>query len=335
MGLVFSWTGRIEAYALAFLLSAVASFQKNARDHKCEVYLREALKSTSDDHIVQDAPQSVPLGIACEKANALRETRRAILIQLAFASAFRSDWTASRTFVKRTEEIMVGAGTSSQTISTLCDYLHGVTCQGLGEGDAALSWYQRPSLVLDIRDAHTLSPSRMLAILAALNSLLIIHNPTHPQHGLVPTLLDKLRFYFPTANHGASQGPSLGAQHADLFSAFSLVMAILQQRPAMGSANMNGNDDSSTKSVLASKQALQAALNGAKTASNPLLKALCLSYMHHLFFAGIYDEQAERLAQAGVIQASEAGNQMWLDVAKEKLNRVKGQPQIQQPHPLP
>ncbi|KAL9053003.1 MAG: hypothetical protein Q9162_005059 [Coniocarpon cinnabarinum] len=323
-GLTFSWLGRLEAYALGFLLSAFASFQKNARDRKCELYLKEALKSTSDEHITQDAPQTMPLVAASEKAASLRQMRCIIQYRLALAFCFRTDWSSAQSALQQAQATASCMKTASTHLASTAEYLQGVIYQGQGQLELALSKFRALHVGLDTANVTSLTFTTIISILAALNTILIIHHPSHPQHNFVSTLMEKLRRFFPAPNPGDSNVTTIALQHPDLNSGFHLIMAILQQsRDSQTISDLK--KDSVNKNILALKQVLQAAINNAQKANNPLLKTLCLCYMHHAFFGGIVDHQAERIAQGSVVQAGETGNQMWIDIATDKYNRVKSQ----------
>ena len=281
--------------------------------------LKEALTATGDDKAIQDAPDNLPLSLACQKVISGRVTRALVLLQLAFAFCSRTDWNAAHNVLQRAQRLLSSLP-GQDYLGAAARYLQAMISQGCGHLDAALSLYRTLWLTLDMRESTSLSTTEIIGILAALNALLMVSRPSHPNHDLVPTLCEKLGVYFPTT------GSSIASRYPDLVSAHALITAVLHQtQDSKPLAESKVGSEKITKNVVASKQALQTALNASKRANNALLKALCLSYMHHVFFGGIVDDQALRIAQGGVIQAREAGNQIWVDIAEAKLAQIEGQ----------
>jgi hypothetical protein len=69
-------------------------------------------------------------------------------------------------------------------------YLRGTYCQGTGDFDSALSYYQDESFSL--RAAHPKESQRHLALLAAMNRLWIMQRPSHQNNLVTMELLNEL-----------------------------------------------------------------------------------------------------------------------------------------------
>lgn len=312
---------------VAFLLNGIASFQRNARDgHKCEQFLIEGLKGTRDQTAFEDTPLDAPLTTACEKAESRRYVRSIMLLQLAFAYVSRSEWTLAKDKVHQYRNEADHSKASGNDSDNTAKYLEAIICQGTGDLDAALEIYMEIQKSSNVRDTASLSTAKAIAILSAIDALFIVRLPSHPRHNLSIALLEDLRHWSPEGSMEKS-GASLVTQHESLASAISFAIAVSSQ------ANVTHIEDSSgvkgvvSNSVLSAKKTLSIALRNAQKARNFLLISLCLSYMHELFFKGIYNDQGQSLVHGAIVQARESGNKNWISATEAKLTRLRGQQQ--------
>ncbi len=202
----------------------------------------------------------------------------------------------------------------SDTLSCFELYLKGIILQGTGDLNAALFTYQDPSLALPPLKTHPTTPLKeTLAILAALNTLLLIRLPSHPAHHFVPTLLKQLSTYIPAStNTNASSSSFSENQH--LASAHSFILSTLQ--------NQSADSSHATTNILLTKQHLQRALHLAKSLANDQLLCLCLSFFHSSFFEGIVGDQALKSADTAHTMANGSGSKLWTCVADGMLAKT-------------
>ncbi len=168
-------------------------------------------------------------------------------------------------------------------------YLDGVINQGIGHSDAALAIFQRPQFSLTTVTATTAPAHLELTILSTLNSILIIRDPSHPSHHLLPSLL-----------------PSLDAHHSHiksskpLTSAHNLILATSPNPTAPG--------------MVKTKQYIHHALSPAKAIANNQLLCIALSLMFDKFFKGVVGEQSEKSARASETMARKGADALWKSV---------------------
>ncbi len=128
---------------------------------------------------------------------------------------------------------------------------------------------------------------RDLSILAALNRILILRDPSHPRHSDLDPLLASLE--------------PLCTTHINknIVSAYYLVRA---------TAHL-------TDPIIKTKQYLQHALQAAKVVANTQLTGITLNFMSWKFFRGVVGDQAENSARASQKLAKKSGDNLWISVA--------------------
>lgn len=218
-------------------------------------------------------------------------------LHLAFTLCARTSWSAAKehesavqTFAK---SMVASSEPRPESLLLLSTYLKAVIYQGTGDLDNALHLYQ--SEILSVHTYRKTShPSHLhldVVLLSALNTLLIIRTPTHPQHGRLPSLLSFLE--------------SLCLRNASrqIQSAYHLITATT----------------SSSSTILLTKQALQSALQTAKQSDNKQLMCMVLNFMSWKFFRGVVGEQAEKSARASQTLAQKCMDGLWMSVAAGTL----------------
>jgi len=199
----------------------------------------------------------------------------------------------------------------SDTLSCFEIYLKGIILQGTGDWNAAFSTYQDPSLALPLLKTYPTTPLKeTLAVLAALNTLLLIRLPSNPAHHFVPILLKQLSIYVP-ASTSANASSSSFSENQHLASAHSFILSTLQ--------NHSADSSHPTTNVLLTKQHLQRALHLARSLANDQLLCLCLSFFHSSFFEGIVGDQAVKSADTAQIMANGSGSKLWTCVGDGML----------------
>ena len=215
-------------------------------------------------------------------------------LHLAFALCARADWQSARHRLKKAEQIIGSIKDSASPIlQSLVLYLAGTLDQATGRLDTALQFFQRPELALPPCGSNSTSrPQKDLSILASLNSILMIRDPSHPQHSKTDLLIAEVEPL-------CQPHPNKNIQ-----AAFYLVKATAHP------------DDT----IINTKQYLQHSLQAAKSALNGQLTGVILNFMCNRFFKGVVGDQAEKSARAGLKLARREGNPLWVSVAEGMLS---------------
>lgn len=176
-----------------------------------------------------------------------------------------------------------------EALQRLPAHLEAVIYQATGDLELALNIYQSDTLSIQTY-RKTTRPSNLhlnIALLSALNTLLIIRTPTHRDHGQLPSLLSFLE-------HLCVRNPNKQIQ-----SAYHLVVATAP----------------SSSTILLTKSALQSALQTAKQSENNQLICMVLNFMCWKFFRGVVGDQSEKSAQASKNLAQKCMDSLWMSVA--------------------
>lgn len=221
-----------------------------------------------------------------------------IYIHLTLLSCYHANWTSARTWLDKLRELTGKLPIDeAESLERWTTYLDGVISQGAGDTDAAISAFQSPLLSLpEPTSNRSISVQQDLAILAALNTLLIIRDPSHPQHHRAETLLAALE--------------PLCLAHPN-----KAIEAGLHLVKATATPSRPGE----TPSIIKTKQHIHTALKVAKSVANQQLLAISMNFMTAMFFKDIVGEQAEKSAKAGRQLAKRAGSALWTCVADGML----------------
>ena len=215
-------------------------------------------------------------------------------MNLIFAFCGRSSWgDASKELTTLKELSKASTNTQSSPIPEFIIYLEGLIAQGTGDTAAALSKYGNALLSLD--STHNSKKTTIcceLSMLAALNTILIIHSPAHPQHVRITELLSAL------------QGLDGRTESRNLKGAYYLVRAI--------ASNTHSE-------VLKTKEYLTKVLKEAKATFNNQLQCVALNFMTEKFFKGLIGEQPLKSARAAVSMARKGRSDLWTSVAEDLL----------------
>lgn len=217
-------------------------------------------------------------------------------LQLTFALCVRTVWREAQDQLRQLQETTSNLPPEiADTLNLQILYLSGVIHQGTGDLASALSIFQSSSFALPSETYSPLSPLHLdLAILAGLNTLLIIRTPTHPSNHLLDSLLNSLTRLCSTGSTNCNR---------ELLAAYHLVSATC----------------SPSTSILLTKQHLQCALQAAKQSANNQLMCLTLNFMSWKFFKGVVGEQAEKSARASQALARKGSDRLWESVANGVL----------------
>ncbi|KAL5334781.1 cohesin loading factor-domain-containing protein [Aspergillus crustosus] len=290
--LSFSWLPQHDLYALCYFLSSITMSCKNSYDgRKAEKFLQEGIRMLKGN---SQMPQQVTESLS--SANRRVEWRRTLfcnlLIQQVFLACGRTDWDlANRTLKELQQEARVLGDDIPNAIRSLLEYAAGIIAQAMGNLEAALTAFQSPqfSLAAFNKTARN-DPSRDIAILAAINTILILRDPVHPAHHHLPNLLSTLESFCRASPNKYIQA------------AYYLLCATVQ-----------------TDSTIQTKQYLQQALHSATAIGNSQITCITLTFMSWKYFRGVVGEQAEKSARAGQAQAKKANDRLWVSVTDEVL----------------
>lgn len=302
--IALSWISKKELEAIGFLISGLSSTARNqVQLGKAEQYLNEGSK-IPDEEILEDI-------ILLNSKDEDTADRAHILvvhfvIELTFSLCTRGQWPKAQEKIKKIEQHQRKIrGAAPKEFEPFVCYLKGCIDQATGNLDSALSWFQSPTLILQLPQT-TPSPAqktkiapqnqtlRNLQLLAAINTAMIIRPLTHPQHSSLRSIIDNLSSHFATPT-ALPIPPVITATH-------SLLLSTLPGTP-----------------VLQTKQLLGNALQAAKQISNNQIIALTLTLMQDKFFrGGVQDAQAVKCAKAASHQVKTRWwNRLWAAVAGE------------------
>jgi hypothetical protein len=308
--LTMRWLSKGDVYTLGYLLSTVSVAHKNASDgHKAEKFLEEGLRLIRTNlSSTETAPGS--LVASSERITWRRIMECQCLLERAFLLCDRSDWESARATLDEIDHIGHDLGTTyPPELNCIARYLDGAIYQGTGDLATALSIFQSATFSIppttnkisrnDIR--------RDTSLLAALNTILIIHPPSHPSHQLLQPLLAKIT---PFLQNNTTTSPQLQSAH-------SLIVSILTGL-SFNEGSADPFSETSTP-ILRTKQHLGAALATARQVGNAQIISLSLALMTDKFFRGVVGDQAEKSARASSAMARKSGNMLWTSVCDGML----------------
>ncbi len=302
--LALTWLPKRDLYSIGYLLSAVASGQKNAQgNHKAELFLDEGLGLIRSN---LDASKLPPESLSCsvDWKNWRKILECQFLLEKAFLLCARSEWERARLVHDEIKDIAIMLQTRfSSDFRSLHRYLDGTIHQGTGNVTKALVIFRSDDLALPPSSKKTSHNDlrRDIALLAAINTILIIRSPTHQSHHLLPTILSAIDPYLSVSTN----------KH--LLASRSLLISNLPP------STHNLLTTESLSSTLLIKKHLSTALNIAKTIGNAQITAMTLSVMSAKFFKGVVGEQAEKSARAGQNMAYKSGMKLWMSVSNGML----------------
>lgn len=216
-----------------------------------------------------------------------------MLLQQIFLACARTDWELANQTLKELRRAAEDLGDSlPEAVRCLMQYATGIIAQGTGDVVAALAAFESPILSLSQSTSKTArnDPRRDTAILAALNTILILREPSHPSHSRLPQVLSAVEPF------------CQGSSNKYLQAAYYLVCATVQ-----------------TDSTIQTKQYLQQALQSATAIGNSQIICMTLTFMSWKYFRGVVGEQSEKSARAGRAMAKKANDRLWVSVTDEML----------------
>ncbi|KAK2803864.1 hypothetical protein FQN50_006872 [Emmonsiellopsis sp. PD_5] len=293
--LTLSWLAEHDLYALCYFLSSVTLTAKNSQDgHKAEKYLGEGLKMIRSNF---SNPQETPESLS--SAATRLEWRQALLcnmlLQLIFLACARTNWALARQTLKelRTTASELGDNLNDST-RCLMEYASGVISQATGDLKTALQTFQQPLFALTNSTSKTArnDPRRDTAILAALNSALILRDTTshNPSHTAATKTLASIEPF-------CRNSPNKYIQ-----AAYFLISATTH-----------------TESTIQTKHDLHHSLQAATAISNSQVTCIALTFMSWKYFRGVVGEQSEKSSKAARAMARKADDKLWVSVTEDLL----------------
>ncbi|KAK5137029.1 hypothetical protein LTR08_001038 [Meristemomyces frigidus] len=283
--LTFSWLNNSQLYALGYLLSGMASMNKDCGDRRAASYFSDGRKMTE---VAPDAA-SLPLAASLVRTGYQVTMSIAFRLQLVLAYCARSEWTLAhqelRDIHKHLARVGEQGGNSNEVVLT---YLEALCKQGLGDLDGALQLYSTPELTFQPggKDVRAL---RDMQALSTMNSILILRSVSRDQEA--------------EALHTAVESYCLTHPNKALVAAYYIVKATAEANHA----------------IIKRKQYLQSAVQAAQVVKNQLLLCVILNNMTEMFFRGIVGQQAMKSAGAGRTLALRTQNKLWTAVACRML----------------
>ncbi|KAF1966433.1 hypothetical protein BU23DRAFT_560246 [Bimuria novae-zelandiae CBS 107.79] len=278
--LVFAWLPQNDFGMLAYYLSGLVAVTKD----KGTKYLQEGHTLTQNAlRRSSPFPMSVPKSLA--HRNWIKTLDWHIKYALGISACYHEDKSTAKLAVtmlrERTSELpFKGLEPYARALS----YLSSMIDQSNGLIDSALTTYSGSEFNLPNADAGT-NFGTDIAILAALNRMLIIRDPAHPQHYLSQVLFAQLQPL--CVNH-----PN---QYIDC--AFRIIQAVTQE-----------------ESIKGHKTQIHTTTNRAQRLGNAQFVSMCLNYMASKFFANQVGDQPVKCARAAR-NVSSQGPPLWRAVA--------------------
>ncbi|KAI9762321.1 MAG: hypothetical protein M4579_000470 [Chaenotheca gracillima] len=295
ISITFTWLPANDVIVLVYFLTGlVYSFENSYNGSRAEQCFISGLQMSRDMTSYRSrGPQSLSSAVTALSSRRLIQCY--FQIHLIFTFCARADWSQAQTTLNKLNQEVQELDPDSLVI-TLIQYLSGIVLQGRGQSSAALEVYDGLELDnLKLNEPVKSSSQQVrrdIAILAILNKVSIIRDPSHPRNNEVVALLTSVE---QTCVSHSNQG---------FVSAFYLLRST----------------SIPSETIIKTKQFLQFALNAAKKVSNQELLCLTLNFMSWKFFRGVVSEQAEKSAQAAYQTAQKSGNSLWINVAKEMMS---------------
>ncbi|KAL8861396.1 MAG: hypothetical protein Q9178_002269 [Gyalolechia marmorata] len=290
LAIMFRWIPWKDVYVLGYLLSSIATAHKNTSDGlKSEQMLKEGIrrldKTNAETGLVLE-----PISTITSRHN-WRQTLKCFLqMHLVYTLCTRTAWVAAHNAFLELQKIAASIPKNLELLDLQIQYLDGVVNQGIGRLDTALSIFQRPQFSLMGPTTTTTPPTHLdLAILSSFNSILIVRDPSHLSHRLLPSLLSSLEPHLPYIENSRP-----------LTSAYNIILATSLNPTA--------------PTIVKTKEYLGKSLSAAKAIDNNQLLCMTLSLMSDKFFKGVVGKQSEKSARASENLARKGSDALWRSV---------------------
>lgn len=246
----------------------------------------------------QARPSAHSLPMAIEQARWQAEVKCYIYALIALISATRTQWSRVHDCIQKIEAL--NPKPEGGRLGLLVLYVTGIYHQGTGDIDRALQIFGDQRFAIPVAatiNGNTGTPPPEVALLAAMNKIWIMQDPSRRDDEELTELIEKITPYC--------------SDHADIDirTAFNLMQAALRTEPR--------------QSMQVVKKHIQAGLKWAQGANNTQLLAVALNLMRALLFENVVGDQAVKSAKAGKAQANKAGNLLWMSVGDGMLAQTE------------
>ncbi|KAI5302036.1 hypothetical protein KEM56_001107, partial [Ascosphaera pollenicola] len=291
VGLTMAWLSKHDLYALTYFISAVILSGKTVQDAiKAEKFLKEGLALVADG-IKDPLDIGESLAYSSSRLEWKQCLRCSMLLQLILIACAKSDFDVAIEHMKSLNGIaeQLGDGLDIVTKSMIL-YVKGVIHQSTGDLDSAITAYQNPIFDLEpFKSKGTqICIQRDIAILAALNTVLLHYEPQSPSLSI--EILQRVEPY-------CQNNPNQRVK-----AAYHII-----------SATIRG------ESSVQTKQDLSFAVNIAKATSNIQVTYLAVTFLAWKYFSGVISEQAEKNTMLAHATAKLADNKLWRSITEELL----------------
>ncbi|EOO01504.1 putative 75k gamma secalin protein [Phaeoacremonium minimum UCRPA7] len=292
--LVLSFVTKLQAFVLAYCFSGVALLYKSSTSMTSSELWEEALGMLAKSH-TQMRGRPASLQGAIEHVDWAGEVSSYIYILIGLTSATHSNWSKAKECIDKVENNKSPLG---QTLELLALYLSGCYYQGVAKLDQALQIFEDPRFNIDGSAAafggSEPGPAEV-SVLAALNRLWIMQEPSHRDDYKTAELIEQLRPY------------CMDSPNKEIQIAWNLVLAAIHTNPAL--------------SINQVKKHIQEGLKSSQHTNNTHCLSIALNIMRYRLFENVVGDQAVKSARAGSVQAEKSGNLLWMSVADGMLSQ--------------
>lgn len=244
-------------------------------------------------------PHAYSLPMAMEQAKWRAEVGCYIHTLIALMWATRTQWTKVRDCLKKIDALRPKP--TEGRLGLLALYVQGMYYQGTADLEKAYQIFSDERFAIaDQNSSETGSPGTHpaeVAILATLNRIWILQEPSRRDDEQTMELLEKVRPY-------CTDHPDI-----DVRTAFNVVAAGIVTDPP--------------QSIQTVKRHISSSVKSAQAANNTQLLAIALNLMRSCLFESVVGDQAVKSAKAGRTQAQKAGNLLWMSVGEGMLAQTE------------
>lgn len=284
--ITFNWLSKRDLYTLGYYLSGIVGFMKG--EVRTPVYLNEGIRTVRDQK--RPIPESIQTSLSSHHYRLSVEWQMTFLLALLACNQGRWD-EAERLLTSLREQASKPPFTNSKTHERLIMYFTAALAQATGSLNKALSIYQSHLLTLPQTATHTSDFNTDIALLATMNQIIILRDPTHPQHYQTSQLVSQI------------EPLCLKHPNTSLHLAFNMIRIITSPRD----------------SKLSLKSGLATLLPLAKKVENFQFITMGLNLMGQLFFSDTLGDQAQKSVRAARSSARSSGIPVWQAVASGLL----------------
>ncbi|KAI9697723.1 MAG: hypothetical protein M1820_007710 [Bogoriella megaspora] len=300
--LMFSSLPREDYYNVALLLSNMTSFRGNVAQKQPIEGARICVQNVQDSEYHERRP-STTLAVASDLYHHRAQLGIVARIYLILGLCNLNKWNHAKEELTALKSILRGLPhTAPPYTQSLLLYVQASINQATGNLAGALSRYRSSALALSSTPTRMTAHQQQLAILAALNAVLVTRNPSHELHAEIGEVLDRLQ---PICDDHASE-----------------VIQAAYMLTQVGALPLSNLRVPSERSVMDTKQLLKRALALSNKYKNAQLVSLALSLLNAIFFVGHTGVQAEKSARAGQSWAIQWNNKLWIIVADAMLEQT-------------